>query len=102
MVQRSADMVLGVPHNWIAQWAVMLWLAYRTGRTPGTVSWLGLDCHIYPDHVDMANRIVKEGLHAVPAPQLVYTPTSEDFKADDFTLDGDYQPLIKENLKMTV
>jgi len=102
MYQRSCDMVLGVPHNYIQYWAFLMWLAHHGGRKVGTFTWIGGDCHIYPDHMDMAKRIVQGGGAASAAPQLVYTPTSEDFKADDFSLDGEYQPLIKESLKMTV
>lgn len=104
MYQRSADMVLGVPHNFIQYWAFMMWLAHKSGRKPGSLYWVGGDCHIYPDHRDMFNRMMSEFLYSPPyeTPELIYVPTSEEFKADDFKLDREYKPLIKESLKMTV
>lgn len=105
MVQRSADMMLGVPHNWIAQWAVLMWIANKCRRDVGTLTWIGLDNHIYPDHIDMAHVIHKKEFElrgGYKIPNLVYTPTSDEFKADDFSLDIKYEPIIKESLNMTV
>lgn len=102
MYQRSADMVLGVPHNWIQYWAFLLYLAHQGERKAGSLTWHGGDCHIYPDHTDMAKRIVQGGAAALPPPELVYTPTTEEFKAEDFSLSGKYEPMIKQKLEMTV
>ena len=102
MYQRSCDMVLGVPHNWVQYWAFLMWLAHYSGRKVGTFTWVGGDCHIYKDHIDMAKGIIKITAVANAAPQLVYNPTSTDFLADDFELDRPYRPLIKKSLTMTV
>lgn len=109
MYQRSADLVCGVPHNWIQYWAFLLWVAHRTGNRPGTFVWDGGDVHLYAAHLDMADRIVRErdrwteaGGEFPPTPQLVYTPTSDEFVADDFSLDGEYRPLITESVEMVV
>lgn len=116
--QRSADVVCGLPHNWCQYWAFMLWLAHRSGREPGRLTWIGGDVHVYQAHDQLADKIEFEvdvaresGLTAVllprrlwfdNAPQLVYTPTSEDFKADDFTLDRPYEPLVTDKAEMIV
>jgi thymidylate synthase len=102
MVQRSADMVLGVPHNFIQYWAFLQYLAYQSGRKVGSFSWFGNDCHIYKDHYDMVDKIVDQYPYVKPTPNLIYKPSSSEFKADDFSLDTNYEPLIKESLKMTV
>jgi len=105
MYQRSADMVLGVPHNWIQYWAFMMYLAYKSHRKVGSLTWIGGDCHVYPDHKEMVlemNKEVESKKFTYEIPDLVYNPTSEDFKADDFSLDSEYTPLIKKSLKMTV
>lgn len=99
--QRSADMVLGVPHNWLQYWAFLQWLAYRSGREVGSLTWFGGDCHIYPDHIDMSKRIIHEGFLASTPPQLIYSPSSKEFLAKDFNLSGNYTPLINKSLKMT-
>lgn len=107
MYQRSADMVLGVPHNWIQYWALLIYLAHRSGRKIGSFTWHGGDCHIYQDHIEMAQKIVNHMNHVIPessfsTPNLIYTPSGEDFKADDFILDARYDSFFKERLKMTV
>jgi thymidylate synthase len=119
MIQRSADIVLGVPHNWIQTWAFLMWVAHKTGYKPGKLTWYGLDCHIYMNHLQMVDKIddkirgtftVDEGGRLVRETEpteiepieLIYNPTSEDFKADDFTLSKPYEPVVKENLELTV
>lgn len=112
MYQRSCDMVLGVPHNWIQYWAFLMYLAHKSGRKVGSFHWIGGDCHVYPDHIEAVEEMKKiyrqnsSGLQIqtpnYKIPNLVYNPTSEDFKADDFSLDGKYEPLMKKSLKMTV
>lgn len=100
MYQRSADMVLGVPHNFIQYWAFLQYLAHHGKREVGTFTWIGGDCHIYDNHIDMAKKIIK--LDVPKSPNLVYNSSNEEFLADDFSLDGEYAPIIKENLKMTI
>ena len=102
MVQRSADMVLGVPHNWIQYWALLLFLASNTGTKPGSLFWHGVDCHIYQDHEQTANSITSLDKTNIKTPQLIYKPTSSQFKADDFYLEGGYNPIITQKLNMTV
>lgn len=36
------------------------------------------------------------------AKPLAYRPTVEDFRADDFTLDGKYKPLLDAKAEMVV
>jgi thymidylate synthase len=109
--QRSVDTVCGVPHNWIQMWAFLLWLAHHTGRKVGSLEWVGGDVHVYEAHFDLAKKIAAKAsevyglssrVKSPPTPNLVYTPTSEDFKADDFTLDGLYEPLITDKAEMIV
>ena len=105
MNQRSCDMVLGVPHNWIQYWAFMLFLAHKSGRNPGSLTWIGGDCHIYPDHLEVCDEMdsedISEECMGLETPNLIYNPTSEEFKAEDFSLDVEYKPIIKKSLKMT-
>ena len=99
--QRSADVVCGVPHNWIQMWAFLVWVAHRTGRTVGSLTWVGGDCHVYESHVPLARRIL-DTQPARPAPELVHTPTSDEFRADDFTLSCPYLPTFAERAEMVV
>jgi thymidylate synthase len=105
MNQRSADMVLGVPHNFIQYWAFLMYLAHQSGRNIGTLTWIGGDCHIYPDHINTVKEMTlvhEDQRHTYDIPNMSYNPTSDEFKADDFSLDSEYKPLITKSLKMTV
>jgi len=102
MYQRSSDMVLGLPHNFIQYWALLLYLVHHTGRKPGKFTWIGGDCHIYESHYDAAKEICDQKTDKIKTPKLTYNPTSNLFKADDFSIDSDYNPIIKKSLNMVV
>lgn len=100
--QRSADILLGVPHNWIQYWAFGLWLAHRTGLKFGHIIWIFGDVHIYLEesHVKAAQAILKNDVPEYPG-QLVYSPTSDDFKASDFSLSEPVpEPVVKIRPKL--
>lgn len=101
--QRSVDVICGLPHNWIQYWAFLLWLAHRTGKQPGRLQWMGGDVHVYQAHTQLAQKIISIGHRAIsPTPELVYTPTSSEFLANDFSLSGEYQPVLTEKAGMVV
>jgi len=102
MYQRSVDVICGLPHNWIQYWAFLLWLAHSTQRQVGKFIWIGGDIHVYEQHLPLALRMITQDPEPIKTPNLVYTPTSAQFKADDFTLDAEYQPLIVERAEMVV
>ena len=100
--QRSADMLLGVPHNWIQSWAMLMWFAHHAGLKVGSMTWMWGDAHIYnePSHVDTAETMIRfyTGMDEV---KLVYTPTSTDFKASDFTIEGEIpDPIVTTRPKL--
>lgn len=103
--QRSADVVCGLPHNLAQMWALLMWLARRGGKGVGKLIWVGGDVHLYECHAGLADRICD--LHGDPKgydypPDLIYEPSSEEFLAEDFSLDGEYAPLIEERAEMVV
>lgn len=102
--QRSADVICGLPHNWVQYWAFLMWLAHRGGRSVGSLTWVGGDVHVYKQHYELADKILRAATSRKPGntPNLVYTPTSEEFKADDFTLDGEYTPVLTDRAEMVV
>lgn len=66
--QRSADSFLGVPFN-IASYALLLCiLAKRNGLRPGTLTWVGGDCHLYGNHMNQVRKMM--GNPILPMPQL--------------------------------
>jgi thymidylate synthase len=100
--QRSADMLLGVPHNWIQSWAMLLWFAHHAGLKVGSMTWMWGDAHIYNEqsHVDTAETMIRfyTGMNEV---KMVYTPTSTDFKASDFTIEGEIpDPIVTTRPKL--
>lgn len=100
--QRSADVVVGLPANWLQMWAFGVWLGKRSGRPMKRLTWVGGDCHVYAAHEDLARRL--EALRPPRQPGLVYDPPDgvEEFRADDFRLDGPYRPLVTERAEMIV
>ena len=100
--QRSADAVCGLPHNWLQYWAFLLWLAYRTGYQVGTLTWIGGDVHLYDVHTDLARKILHCPETYPSCPELLYGPSGEDFKADDFSLSSEYLPVLKDRAEMVI
>jgi thymidylate synthase len=99
--QRSVDVICGLPHNWVQYWAFLLWLAHRTGWQVGSLVWIGGDIHVYDAHKALVEKMLAAE-DRPETPQLVYTPTSKDFKADDFTLNREYQPVLTDRAEMVV
>lgn len=100
--QRSCDVICGLPHNWLQYWAFLMWLAHRTGLRVGDLHWIGGDVHVYKQHFPIVESIQSLSLSGLVSPQLVYKPTSEEFKADDFSLDLEYRPLLSVKAEMVV
>ena len=100
-IQRSADVIVGLGANWIQSWAFLMWMAHMTGHSVGTMTWSGVDCHIYEAHEQVAIK-VSQAAEPDRRPSLVYSPTSSEFKADDFSLDGPYIPIVTDKVEMIV
>jgi thymidylate synthase len=95
---RSQDVLLGTVHNWIQYWAYLTWLAHRTGYEVGAMTWIFGDAHIYdhPSHVDTARDIIAHSINGYDdGITLEYNPTSEEFKASDFTIKNVPEPIVK-------
>lgn len=91
MYQRSADLFLGVPFNWVGQAAITLMLAQQASLRPGQMVWMAGDVHLYANHADaVATQL---GRTPGPAPQMNLTarPALNDYRIEDFVLSG-YDP----------
>jgi thymidylate synthase len=95
--QRSADVLLGVPHNWLQYFSLLLYLAYWSELEVGSLRWIFGDVHLYQEesHIECARQIIEAPRRIFDdPPRLVYTPTVEwtgiipEFKASDFTMEG--------------
>ncbi len=92
MVQRSADLPIGVPFNIASYSLLLLMIAQVTGLKPGEFVHQLQDIHIYENQV----QVIKEQLtrELRPLPHVKLNPNVLDlfaFTIDDFTLEG-YNP----------
>lgn len=86
-VQRSADVLLGLPHNWVQHWSLLAWLAHHCGLSVGRMIWVGGDVHLYdePSHLECAREIVESDWArymtrwVANAPQLECSTPSLDY-----------------------
>ena len=88
-VQRSADVLLGLPHNWVQHYALLTWLAHHAGLKVGSYKWLGNDVHLYDvqSHIQAAEAIAEDSMRRSVVANLIYKPTDEAFKASDFSVE---------------
>ncbi|MCJ8139675.1 thymidylate synthase [Falsirhodobacter halotolerans] len=90
--QRSADLLLGVPFNWVGASALHLMIAQQAGLTPGEIVWFAGDVHLYLNHLDVAREQMGRTPRAVPKMRLASRARSiDDYRIEDFTVEG-YDP----------
>ena len=102
--QRSADMLLGVPHNWVQSWAMLMYFAHHANLKVGTMTWVWGDAHIYNEqsHVQAANELIGATQIAYAEPPLTSldlqykfnatAPNNDiipEFRTNEFTLIGE-------------
>lgn len=112
--QRSADMLLGVPHNWVQSWAFLLYLAYHTNLQVGSMTWMWGDAHIYSEQTHRSavaqmvyvKEYVEKEKHVI---SLAYQPEHIHFdsnnvpifRAEDFKVIGTIpEPVVKHKIKL--
>lgn len=105
--QRSADMLLGVPHNWIQSWALLLWVAAQVEGIPDVMIWNFGDAHIYQEYshlsvVDQIRSIPIQTRNVKIPPRLIYTgEVGKDFYTSDFEMIGNIpSPVITTKPKL--
>jgi len=95
--QRSADLLLGFPHNAIQYWALLIYFARHSELQVGSLRVLLGDAHIYQE--DSHLEAVKQLLRIPVQPEvdnsfnLLYNPVVQstgvpEFKASDFVMAG--------------
>lgn len=109
MYQRSVDVIVGLPHNLIQYWAFLQYMSKKAGLTPNRFTWIGGDCHIYKEHFELANEIKKEfsnnfdqSILTEQSIEMDYLDRYSNFKAKDFILIGDYNPIINKKATLVV
>jgi len=102
MYQRSADAFLGVPFNIASYSALLMMVAQITGLKPKTFILTVGDGHIYNDHFEAVDTLLKR--EERPLPTLTLTPnitSIDDFKYEDFILEN-YHPHPTIKAKVSV
>jgi len=95
--QRSADLLLGIIHNWCQYWALLMYFARHSELQVGSLRVLLGDAHIYQE--DSHIEAVKQLLRIPVQPEvdnsfnLLYNPVVQstgvpEFKASDFVMEG--------------
>lgn len=103
--QRSADMLLGVPHNWIQSWAFLLWVAEQVNCVAGKMMWTFGDAHIYLEssHLQAVDELRCAKLPVKPElVRLLYNGgVKNTFDVEDFTMVGTIpQPITTAKPKL--
>ena len=92
LMQRSADIMLGVPFNLVNAALVTHLLAEECGYTVGNLTWFGCDVHLYLNHLEQAK--VQLARQPRTLPQLVIKHKRQsifDYQVEDFELNN-YDP----------
>ncbi len=97
MVQRSADVPIGVPYNITSYSLLLVMLAQVTGFVPGRFVHTMQDVHIYNNQVELITSQLEREIRLLP--RLSINPDVKDifaFEPEDFKLEGyDPHPFIK-------
>ena len=92
LFQRSADLLLGAPFNFVGAAALLLMLADQADLRPGELVWVGGDVHLYSNHVEQAREQLSREPLAWPTMRLTRRPDDIDgYRIEDFEVGG-YAP----------
>lgn len=97
LIQRSADVFLGVPFN-IASYSLFVhMLAQQCGLEVGEFIWSGGDTHLYHNHFDQVKEQLSRKPYALPKLKIKRCPSAIDqYEFEDFEIVGyQYHPAIK-------
>jgi len=90
--QRSADILLGIPFNWVGASALQLMIAQQSGLAPGELIWFAGDVHLYLNHIEQAKTQMQREPRSMPRMRLVrHAASIDDYRIEDFEVDG-YDP----------
>lgn len=97
LYQRSADLLLGAPFNFVGAAALQAMLAQQCDLKLGELVWMGADVHLYLNHIEAVREQLGRTPRALPRLTLARRPaTIDDYRLEDFVVDGyDPHPPIK-------
>lgn len=92
LYQRSCDLLLGAPFNFVGAAALQAMLAQQCGLGLGEFVWMGADVHLYLNHLDAAREQIARPPRPLPRLSLLRHPASiDDYRIEDFAIAG-YDP----------
>ncbi|MEX1826427.1 thymidylate synthase [Luteibacter sp. CQ10] len=92
LFQRSCDLLLGAPFNWVGAVALLLMVAQQAQLEPGELIWVGGDVHLYLNHLEQAKLQLSREPRDMPTLKLHARASSiDDYRIEDFELSG-YAP----------
>lgn len=103
MLQRSCDTFLGVPYN-IASYALLNHLiANELNFIPGRLIWTGNCVHLYENHIDQAEELIKREPFVLPKLALPAGKSMFHMEPEEIQLIGyECHPAIKAPLSVGV
>ncbi len=92
LYQRSCDLLLGAPFNFVGAAALQTMLAQQCGLEVGELVWMGADVHLYLNHLDAVREQLGRTPRTFPRLTLAHRATSiDDYRIEDFVVEG-YTP----------
>ncbi len=92
MTQRSVDLVLGCPFNWVGAVALQAMLAQQCDLEMGEFVWVGGDVHVYENQLDAARLQLSRPPRPFPRLRLIGRPDTIDrYGIENFAVEG-YDP----------
>lgn len=86
VTMRSVDLCLGLPSDIILYATLLLILCNETGYSPGTLTFMMGDSHIYRNHIDKFQEHANRPMHDLPKFKMNPAATINDFVAADLEL----------------
>lgn len=86
VTMRSVDLCLGLPSDIILYATLMLILCNETGYTPGKLTFMLGDTHVYRNHIDLFQEHASRKMHPLPGFTLALTAGIDTFDPSDLTL----------------
>lgn len=79
VTMRSVDLCLGLPSDIVLYASLLLILCNETGYTPGKLTFMLGDTHVYRDHIDTFQLHANRAMHELPRYTLNPFTTTDNF-----------------------
>lgn len=93
LLQRSVDVPIGLPFNWVCYATLAHMIAHITGLEVGEFVWTGVDVHIYENQIESMKEMLKRPTLEDTAKLRIVRAVEDidDFQVNDIVVDN-YNP----------